>query len=559
MANNMEIMATIAETSTSADTSVSDRALSVTSESNLLVPGKLHADIICLKSCYSAIIKELDPNKSANENNGNAILMLDKKQMQAGMKKHQIRADVAKAHLINLLDCVRPVCLPSYEPDPHSKHAFANTDLEIASLSSRVESLCSQNKEDFDSLKSELNIFKSALSSFESYVSRTVPAPVPDPIPISPDHIAVADHQCEPLEVSVDNYLPEPKCNELLEALKKLTYIKGKGRSTAKFGEHYTYNGSREECQAEFPAEVKSILDSLNRSHVPENVPLLNSCVVTRYSGPHSHLPEHSDDERSIHPESCIYTVSVGEDGLVRFRDKQSGSIEDHTAKHGSLYSMSRKSQNFFKHRVEKNPSWSETSTRFSLTFRSVHWRNNNSTIICGDSNTGGLKFSDFGVNSPTDHNGTFGNAMPGKQVNAFTIDELDPVKCAGYNNIVIHCGINDFREESISSEDQMKEIYIKFKSKISGIIELNKRARIFVSTVLPTKLTDVNRKVKIFNSFINDDLIRSFEKIKVINNHHKFSTPSGMLSPSLSREYNRQGQPDYLHINVSGICLLAQ
>ena len=56
----------------------------------------------------------------------------------------------------------------------------------------------------------------------------------------------------------------------------------------------------------------------------------------------------------------------------------------------------------------------------------------------------------------------------------------------------------------------------------------------------------------------LNDDLTRSFENVKVINNHSKFSTTSGMLSPSLSREYNRQGQLDNLHINVSGISLFS-
>ena len=164
-----------------------------------------------------------------------------------------------------------------------------------------------------------------------------------------------------------------------------------------KFGEHYSYKGSRGESTVEFPPHLKALLDKLNNQFVSSDTPLLNSCVVNKYVGPNSYIASHSDDEKSIHPESHIFTVSIGKEATVHFTDIGKSTTHQHTAKSGSLYSMSRQSQGCYRHKVNKDTSWTVDDFRLSLTFRSVHWRNNNSTIILGDSNTGGLKFAKFG------------------------------------------------------------------------------------------------------------------------------------------------------------------
>ena len=79
---------------------------------------------------------------------------------------------------------------------------------------------------------------------------------------------------------------------------------------------------------------------------------------------------------------------------------------------------MSRKSQNIFEHRIDKDDSWGENDFRISLTFRSVHWKKHNSTIIMGDSNTAHLKFDSSGASS--------GSSMPGEQMFAYKIAEID-------------------------------------------------------------------------------------------------------------------------------------
>ena len=74
--------------------------------------------------------------------------------------------------------------------------------------------------------------------------------------------------------------------------------------------------------------------------------------------------------------------------------------------------------------------------------------------MIVGDSNTGGLKFSSFGKDASSDRNGTFGNAMPGKRVATFKVATL-------YNNVFVHCGINDIRGSEVSTEDQVRNVYV--------------------------------------------------------------------------------------------------
>ena len=359
----------------------------------------------------------------------------------------------------------------------------------------------------------------------------------------------------------MDNFVSTDECTELFNSLKDLSvYKQEKGRSTIKFGEKYSYNGSREDSIVDFPPLVQQLLNKINEGDLVEgDVPPLNSCLVTKYKGPNSYIPEHSDNERAIHPGSSIVTVSLGHDTKVRFRDVHSGSIQEQDVKAGSIYAMTRSSQDLYKHSISKDQSLSESDIRISLTFRSLHWRNNNSTLIMGDSNTGGLKFANFGKDSPsTDHNGTFGNAMPGKRVAAFTIDQLDPLACIGYNNVIVHCGVNNIRGDKASTDEQVKEQYVAFKTKISDIITTNKRARVYVNTLLPTKSEDDNKKVNIFNSLIVEDLPKSFKDIRVINQHKRFSHVSGLLAQNISKEFNSHGEPDLLHLNAAGLRLLS-
>ncbi len=323
----------------------------------------------------------------------------------------------------------------------------------------------------------------------------------------TPNFVPPTKHSIPHLSQSTDNFISSESCQKTFAELEKLVFQSGKGRSTLKFGEEYLFNGSKGQS-TNFPPFIEEIVDKINSELCGETKPLMNSCLVTKYVGPDSNIPAHSDDERSIHYDSDIITVSVGRDSIVRFTDKLTG-LEAHTQKVavGSVYVMSRRSQDVWSHQITPDPSWGATDTRYSLTFRSVHWRNNNSTLIMGDSNTKRLKFSKLGLKEgPSVMAGTFGNAMPGEQVCAYTVDEIDPLKCVGFNNIVLHSGINDIRQPDIT-EDDIMSIYVNLKCKIKSIKHINRRARIFVSPVLPTKDSGLNKKCVAFNSLLFRDL----------------------------------------------------
>ncbi len=154
--------------------------------------------------------------------------------------------------------------------------------------------------------------------------------------------------------------------------------------------------------------------------------------------------------------------------------------------------------------------------------------------------------------------NGTFGNAMPGHREAVFTVDDLDASKCLGYSNIVVHCGVNDIRKPDVKTDDDVREIYVKFKSKINQILHVNKRARIYIDLLLPTKLDACNRNIKLFNNYLVGDLCKSYNRVRTIDCYKKFCDSNGFLAKNISREFDGENRPDYLHLNNGGLKLLS-
>ena len=58
--------------------------ISVTSESELLVAGKLHSDIIKLKDCYIKLLNKYDPNKTSDS----CVDLLTREQMVSAITKY---------------------------------------------------------------------------------------------------------------------------------------------------------------------------------------------------------------------------------------------------------------------------------------------------------------------------------------------------------------------------------------------------------------------------------------------------------------------------------------
>ena len=246
--------------------------ISVSSESNLHIPGKLLSDIGDLKRCYSNLINIIHPSTSSSPED-NTVPLLNKEQISSGFKKVGVKD--CRVYLTDLLDCVRPICLPAYKHSPNFRlpPSTATQSSEITSLTTRVEALCTQNREEFESLQTQMESLKSSLLNFESAATNTNFSVSPDPIPIPPDHVLRIDHGISPVSTYNEDFITSSECTELFDYLKTLSSLKKeRGRSTIKFGEKYTYKGSREESIVEFPPLIKKVLDKLNENLAQSDV-----------------------------------------------------------------------------------------------------------------------------------------------------------------------------------------------------------------------------------------------------------------------------------------------
>ena len=93
------------------------------------------------------------------------------------------------------------------------------------------------------------------------------------------------------------------------------------------------------------------------------------TCLITIYVDGNYFICYHSDNEKSIAANSDILTVSLGEKRKLEFRSKVGPLIhESHELDNGTVYAMSRESQDSWEHGVPIDKS--VTGTRVSLTFR---------------------------------------------------------------------------------------------------------------------------------------------------------------------------------------------
>ena len=148
----------------------------------------------------------------------------------------------------------------------------------------------------------------------------------------------------------------------------------------------------------------------------------------------------HSDDESSIVADSKIITLSIGAKRRIKFEAKHSGESLNQELEvcDNSVYIMSRRSQNWFRHGVPPPKPGESTEERFSVTFRCLKKQFSRSILLIGDSNT---KEVIFGSGT-----GKVGESFPGKRIKAAKVKDIEPKDCIGYSNIFIMSGTNDLR-----------------------------------------------------------------------------------------------------------------
>ena len=146
---------------------------------------------------------------------------------------------------------------------------------------------------------------------------------------------------------------------------------------------------------------------------------------------------------------------------------------------------------------------------------------------------------------------------MPGRKFWSPRIEDIDPVSCMGYANVVLLCGINDVRQPDVVAESDVAGCYNKLKLKIKQIKHLSPSTAVFVCRLLPTKLPKLNMKVDIFNRLIYFDLIPTCSGVVYVEGFERFAC-NHVLADNLSKQFDRHGRPDTLHLNRSGARVLA-
>ena len=389
-------------------------------------------------------------------------------------------------------------------------------------------------------INSELARLSTELKAFASSKAHQEPVLLPKPAEaIESIRDPPSPTKLHPYDNHYVDYITEDCAKELMEFLEQENFAKEGTREVGFYGEKYQYMGSRKEPKP-IPPIIQTLLDDLN-SNLNSNHKL-NQVLVNKYTGANASLPRHSDNEWDIHPQSSIHTISIGAPAKIMFT--KSGN-DDHPTElvvnHRSLYVMSRASQDAYKHQILPDP---ENTVRYSLTFRTVHWTNLNSTYAVGDSNFGKIK---FGTGK-----GTIGAATPGVRDFSCHVKDIAPSKYTSYKNVVVMFGTNDLKVPGVD----VLETYKVYKGKIEEIRDLNPRGNIIICPVLPSRDISINKRIVQFNNYLFSDLAQGNIRVNIVHGFNQFVDREGRLRSVL---HDRRTEHDVLHINDDGYRILVR
>ena len=456
--------------------------------------------------------------------------------------------------LIKLIDAVKPII----DSDPPILYTCTNPSIPIrdtsvydeylAGVQSRLSSYCDSmaaNQQKFDTMVKTLS---DLVLSSSSPTSESTPAMTPNTeSPHLSDQVL-----CDPYVFYHKDLIPETAKTSLLNfvAENEANFMNiGNSRDTLYFGEYgYRYSGGEHKALA-MPPPLKDLIELL-KPQLSDPSAVLNSCLVTRYKTGSDHIPLHRDNEPVFNPDSEILTVSIGGKRTMRFVNNSGQKSEELVLDDRSVLVSSRKSQDLWQHEIMKSSE--DCGVRYSFTFRHVAPHYLNSTVIVGDSNT---KYLQFG-----DERGKFGKWMPGKRIEALHVEDIpDPLDIGPYRNIVLHTGINNIKNRNRKSSQTLCNI---LENKCKEITKMYPRCRIFLSLLLPTKLTSLNYHVREFNSILHD-ICHSMKNVNVIDHPlNDLCDSHGCLRGELGRYDRESNGPltrDTLHLGKKGLRLLAK
>ena len=472
-------------------------------------------------------VRHLLLKKEDFENYQDRVNLIDK-------KCDQIKTDIAALNVLSKVE---------HKPSP-------NPSLSESDISNVCDKLSNSLDVKLDSISQSID----AIHTRTAPKKKQVPPFFPDRHIITPDPLIINDpfvNPCDHIVKYIPNFVSSELSTELIQFLENENFHDKRGRSVASYGKPYKYNGSHDDDHksSDIPVPIQKLISKIESEFQGDDT-AINSCLVNCYTGEDSFLPPHADDEATIKPQSLIFSISIGATANILYKDNLSNRSELLSAEDRSLYIMSQQSQQFWKHQIKEDVS--DRATRYSLTFRCVGDEYKNSTLIIGDSNTRHLSFGD--------EKKTFGPDLPGKRVQAYTIEDISPEACIGYQNIVVHVGVNNLKSTRIPglfSDTKDINVWEQFKlyeAKINTIRSLCPRATLFLSPALPTKLRWLNHRILEFDRYINNYIcanvrIRSFD----FNN---FADSDNLLrSEFASYKYKN----DNIHLGSWGIITFAR
>ena len=357
---------------------------------------------------------------------------------------------------------------------------------------------------------------------------------------------------CEPTSAFRQNIVPQDLKTRLIAFCQTLTYEKEGGHGAAPFGERYKYKkpyknfatNSSDHVTRPIPEIVMELINTM-LDEFPE-LAGVNQCLINEFIGNECYLVEHEDNEGVICPLSSIFTWSMGDEAEILFNPKgHEGDAQSLSLQDGSLYVMSKKSQDLWTHRIDKSEGRDLNFRRYSITLRTVGTQFTRSTVVIGDSNTEHLNFG-TGPRS-------FGFNMPGQRIKAAKIADINPLDCTGYSNIVLHTGLNDLKPYRANIQALAEELI----NKVEIIRTICPKARVTVNPILPTMLHSINAKAMEFNAIIANyiDSFPSNNKLKQLNCRDFLDESSNLMKEDL-RRYRRR---DDFHIGSNGYFLLSK
>ncbi|MBD3748430.1 MAG: alpha-ketoglutarate-dependent dioxygenase AlkB [Sphingobacteriales bacterium] len=152
--------------------------------------------------------------------------------------------------------------------------------------------------------------------------------------------------------------------DEVLMFGKKII-TKRKAAWYAEDGLEYIYSGSKKKGLpfTQNLLQLKSEVENITQERY-------NSCLLNLYHDGEEGMGWHSDDEKTIVPESSIASVSFGAERKFTFKHKENKQSISLALNNGSLLEMKGKTQEFWWHSLPKSKK--VKAARINLTFRKM-------------------------------------------------------------------------------------------------------------------------------------------------------------------------------------------